>query len=108
MFFGLRYVTSHPLYKLQDAVECFFKHSITANTFSIDCFPKWFRPVVTNSWRLRKRFEKIAELLQQQTVERRQHVYNVFKNNNKIKKLCSDPLCTLETLDAGLIDLNKE
>jgi hypothetical protein len=108
MFFGLRYVASHRLYELQQAVDCFFKHCLTADAFSVECFPEWFRPVIKNSWRLRKRFEKIAGKLRGQDEETRQNVYSVFRNNNRIKDLCTDPSCALESLDPGLADLYKE
>ena len=108
MFFGLRYVTSHPLYELHKAVECFFKCCLTADAFNVECFPEWFRPVINNSWRLRNRFKKIAALLKEQSEETRQNVYEAFQNNNQIKHLCTDSSSPLKSFDNRLVDLHKE
>lgn len=108
MFFNLIFIPSHPIYQLQSAIECFFRHCITATEFEIECFPKWFRPVVEESNVLRGRFERIAEIIGRQDLPTRTHIFEVFKNNNQVQILCEDTSSSLLILDAKLSDLHDE
>lgn len=108
MFFGLRFVSSQPIYELQSAVKCFFQHCKTATEFDVDCFPPLFRAVVNRSPVLRRQFETIATLIGQQPEDVRTHVFEVFENNNQIKKLCEDTSFPLMILDASLGNLQDK
>lgn len=98
MFFELEYVPTHRLYELQAALECFFQCCTSNTPYNKSCFPKWFETVLDNSWRLRVRFQTIADLIQSQDLETRQHTYDVFINNNRVEDLCDDNALSLELL----------
>jgi hypothetical protein len=108
MFFGLQYVPSHPLYQLQSALGCFFRHCIEIASFDIDCFPEWFRPVLNRSPILRQRFIRIAQLLNGESEETRAHVFDTFQNQNHIKTLCEEPASSLESIDGIAAELQRE
>lgn len=108
MFFGLNPVHKHPVYKIQTAIRSFFHYCVKNSEFKLNCFPEWFRPIVSNSPKLKSYFERIAELMGEQSEEVRQQVFNVFQNNNQIKLLCEDNFSELLKIDEKLADLKLE
>ncbi|HEX8197637.1 MAG TPA: hypothetical protein VF571_15690 [Pyrinomonadaceae bacterium] len=99
MFFSLTFIETHRIYELQEALLSFFQRCASNTSYSLDCFPEWFRSTLTDSDKLRERFELVAKLIQSQDNRIRIHILAVFENNNRIQELCENTNLSLEILD---------
>jgi len=111
MFYGLQFVSDHPVYRLHEAFSHFLDVGLKFKTFGTHCFPKWFRPVVTASSGLFDRCRAVHSEAHKRKQAERDLVVAVWKSHSDVQRLCEDAKSKLVQWDCKsnkLVDALRE
>ncbi len=96
MLYELKYVSTHGVYKLHTAIGYFLSDGLNRTKFGEECFPSWFRPVLSASPSLRSKASSIHRKARRSNKGIRDAIHRVWISQNQVQKLCSTPSLKLE------------
>ncbi|QDT81999.1 hypothetical protein Mal35_54900 [Gimesia maris] len=90
MFFPLRFVSNHPIYRVHEIPETFLYKAIDATTFGNHLVPSWFRNAFDHSETLQNKMKAVFEKLQKHDRQFRIDFHLAFLSDNNVKELCDN------------------
>jgi hypothetical protein len=99
MIYRLDFLIDHPIYKLHEAIGHFFEDGLREATFSDQCVPEWFRPVLNSCPELKKKLASIHADVITGGENTRSGLVNAWRASNDIERLCLDPAQVPLTLE---------
>jgi len=90
MFFPLKFLQNHPVYRVHEIPESFLRMSIDATTFGSHLVPDWFQNGFEQSPKLRGKMQAVYDELSGHDRQYREAFYAAFLYDNEIQLLCDD------------------
>jgi hypothetical protein len=106
MLYGLQFVPDHPVYRLDEVFGHFLNEGLKVDTFSSNCFPKWFEPVLSASPGLRRHCKAVHDKSRGHDQAILDSIIAVWKSQGNVQGLCENEKTKLELWGfAGCQDL---